>query len=305
MFDSLFNLMGTMFILIGVGFFLRRAGFVSDEVKKALTDFLLYVILPASIIKSFLMDVGNDIWVTVIVLLAIACFVQVIAMILARTLFRKLPPDQIPCFQYATVATNSVFFGLPISEGVFGSIGLLYSSLFLLPQRFVMWTAGASFFHAGESKLNAYKKILVHPCMIGTYIGLAILVGNIPLPGVILSTIKSVASANTALTMIFIGITIADCRLREILSAQMLLFSFLRLFLIPFLTLVPCLLLHIDSLTTGVAVLMTAMPSASTTTVMAAKYGKDEVMGAKIVVVTTLLSMVTIPLWSFYLMGAF
>ena len=70
-----------------------------------------------------------------------------------------------------------------------------------------------------------------------------------------------------------------------------------RLILIPALVWVGCLLFHIDTLVMGISVVLAAMPAASTTAILAAKYGGDEVFATKCVVFTTLLSMVSAPVW--------
>ena len=84
MFTTLLNLMGMMFLLIMTGFLLRKFGFITDAGKKSITDILLYAILPCNIIKAFTTELGTDHWNDFAILLAIAIFVQIMALFICR-----------------------------------------------------------------------------------------------------------------------------------------------------------------------------------------------------------------------------
>ena len=176
MYETMANLMGMMFLLIMTGFMLRKFGLITDVGKKCITDVLLYAILPCNIIKAFTADLGSDRWKEFAVLLAVAIAVQVLALIICHFCYNRMNAGEKAVYQYATVCSNSGFLGNPVAESVFGSMGLLYASVFLIPQRVVMWTAGVSYFTRETDKRKAYKKILIHPSMIATYIGFIILI---------------------------------------------------------------------------------------------------------------------------------
>lgn len=97
---------------------------------------------------------------------------------------------------------------------------------------------------------------------------------------------------------------LADVKPREMLDKSLLLFSCLRLILIPLLVYTGCLLFRVDALVTGVSVPFAAMPAASTTAIFAAKYEGDAVYASKCVVITTVLSLLATPVWSMILLRA-
>ena len=101
--------------------------------------------------------------------------------------------------------------------------------------------------------------------------------------------------------MSLVGTILAEVPFRSLPEKDTVYYSFIRLFFIPFLVYLACHFAHVDSLVTGVSVVLSGMPSASVTAVLAAKYGKDEVFATKCVVLSTLLSMVTVPLWCLFL----
>ena len=302
MFSELYRLMGMMVLLMGAGFLMRKTGIITPEGKKCLTDIILYAILPCNIIKAFSREMEAGFWSTFFMVLLMAILAQVVSFLLSRLLYRRFDAGEKCVYQYATVCSNSGFMGNPLAEGVFGETGLLYASIFLIPQRIVMWTAGVSSFQKTESGKTAYRKILTHPCMVATYIGMVIMVFQIPLPGVLGDTILAFSNCCTAMTMVYIGTILTDVDFRELFGKHQIFFAAIRLALIPALVYGICRLTGMDALITGVSTLLSATPAGSTTSLLAAKYGADEKAAARCVVFTTALSAVTIPVWSMFLL---
>ena len=295
--------MGMMLLLVLAGFLLRKAQIITAAGKKCLTDILLTIILPCNIIKAFSSASSEEnFWCSVIQVLAAAILIQVFSVLAAHILYRRMDPDKRPVYQYGTICSNAGFMGNPLSEGIFGETGLMYASVFLIPLRIVMWSAGASCFHKGNKK-EVYKKVLTHPCMVATYLGLLILIFGISLPGVISDTVSSLSSCTTALTMMYIGTIIVDARPKSMLSADQFYFALIRLVGIPLIVWVCCRLVGIDPLAAGVCTLLSAMPAGSTTSLLASKYHADEQAAAGCVVFTTILSCVSIPIWSIILLN--
>lgn len=302
MFAVLIDLMGMMFLLIMTGFLLRRFGLITDAGKKCITDVLLYAILPCNIIKAFTTELGTERWNDFAVLLAVAVFVQIMALFICRFLYGKMKPGEKEVYQYATICSNSGFLGNPMAEGVFGTTGLLYASVFLLPQRVVMWTAGVSCFTKETDKKKAYKKILTHPSMIATYIGFVIMIFHIALPAPLYKAVLSLSNCTTAMTMMYIGTILVGIDFKHLITWKQLYYNLIRLVGMPLVIYIGCRLLAVDPLVTGVAVLLTGMPAGSTTSLLAAKYGADEISAAKCVVLSTLFSIIAIPVWSVILL---
>ncbi len=303
MFTTLLNLMGMMFLLIMTGFLLRKFGFITDAGKKSITDILLYAILPCNIIKAFTTELGTDHWNDFAILLAIAIFVQIVALFICRFMYNRMNLGEKEVYQYATVCSNSGFLGNPMSEGVFGDTGLLFASVFLLPQRVVMWTAGVSYFTKETDKKKVYKKILTHPSMIATYLGFIIMIFHITIPSPIYKAVLSLSNCTTAMTMMYIGTILVGVDFKSLITLKQLYYNLIRLVLMPLVIYIGCHLLQVDPLITGVSVLLTSMPAGSTTSLLAAKYEADEISAAKCVVLSTLFSIIAIPVWSVILLA--
>jgi len=164
--------------------------------------------------------------------------------------------------------------------------------------RVVMWSAGTSYFVAGSTdKKKVIKNVLTHPCLVAVYVGLILMVTQFQLPEMLVSAIKSVGGCNSALTMFIIGTILADVKLSTIVNPTTLAFSVFRLGLLPLAAFAMGTLFGLDTAACGVAVLMTGMPAGATAAIFAARYDSDAPFATRCVVLTTLISMFTLPAW--------
>ena len=172
MYGKIFSEMGMMAFTMAAGYLLRRRELITEAGKKSLTNLILYFILPCNIIKAFCIPFSRQLLVQMSMALFAAVLVQVISMLLAAAAYRRLPKGERQVFQYGTVCSNAGFIGNAVAQGVYGDTGLLIASIYLIPLRIVMWTAGISYFTEGGSVWKSMKKVLLHPCMIAVYIGM-------------------------------------------------------------------------------------------------------------------------------------
>lgn len=294
---ELINLQGELFLLVAAGVLLRKFHIIPEAGKSILTDLVIYLILPCNIVNSFRMEFDLTILKKFLVILAISVMIQAVCMILNQFLYRGQPTAKRRVLQYATVCSNAGFMGNPIAEGVFGAEGLMYASIFLVPQRIVMWSAGVSYFTECPDRKTLIKKVATHPCIVAVYIGLFLLISQMPLPIFLGDTLKAVGNCTTTVSMVLIGTILAEVDPKTILNKTVVYYAAVRLVLIPFLVFAGCSLLHVDPLLTGVSVLLAGMPAGSTTAILAAKYDGNYIFATKCVVFTTVLSLITIPLW--------
>lgn len=301
---ELISLQLRMFLVMLTGLYFRKKNIISAEGRKNLTDLVIYLILPCNIVKSFMIAFDGNTLKNFGMILVISILIQVFCALLAKFLYRKVKAQHKPVLMYATVASNSGFLGNPVAEGVFGSMGLALASVYLIPQRIVMWSAGVSYFTKGSSRKDIFKRVVTHPCIVAVFLGMALMFSQVSLPSFLDGALKDIGSCNTAMSMLVIGTILADVKPREMLDYSILLFSGLRLILIPLVVHIGCMIFGIDPLVTGVSVLLAAMPAASTTAILAAKYDGDAVYASKCVVLSTVLSLPVTPIWSMILLKA-
>ena len=302
--DGLFDLQVMMFLLMAVGVVLRKMNIITKEGKGMLTDLVIDLILPCNIISAFYMPMDHSVFVSGVEILIISILIQIFCTFISGILYRKVPKEKRMVLQYATVCSNAGFLGNPVAEGLYGSVGLLYASVYLIPQRIVMWSAGVSYFTECPSKKEVVKKVLKHPCIVAVEIGIVLMVTQVQLPGFLSSAIENVGGCTTAITMMLIGTILTDVDMRHILTRTTLAYSFIRLVFIPAVVFAGCWLANIDSVVAGVSVTLAAMPAGTTTAILAMKYHGDEEFATQSVVLTTMLSMAAIPIWSLIIHSA-
>lgn len=300
--QKLLDLQLTMFLMMAVGIIVKKIGIVGKEGQKNLTDLVIYVILPCNIIKSFMVEFSLEIMYTFGKVLIVAALIQILCTLVGHYMYNRVEPARKKCLQYATICSNAGFLGNPVAEGVFGTMGLTLASIYLIPQRIVMWSAGISIFTVSPDRKTLFKKVITHPCIVACIIGIFLMITQLPLPGFINSSLQTLSSCNTALSMMVIGMILADIDLKKMADGTVVYFTIIRLIIIPLIVYIPCRLLQVDTLITGVCVLLAAMPAGATTSILASKYNGDTVFATKCVVFSTLASLLTTPVWSFLLM---
>lgn len=292
--DNLLNLQIELFFLMALGFFLTRKGLLSKEARRGLTDLVINVVLPANIICSFLIELDSGILTAGFVILAVSCVIQLCCHLLAKVLYPGAAPKQLAVLKYGTVCSNAGFMGNPLVEGLYGSAGLMLASLYLIPQRTVMWSAGLSYFTPAKGR-DVVKKVVTHPCIVAVFLGFFLLLTQLQLPAALQQTLKACGGCTTALSMIVIGGILAEIPFRSVVNRWSIYYSVLRLIVLPLLVLLPCCLLKLPPLVTSVSVVLAGMPAGSTTAILAEKYGGDSALAVQIIFLSTALSMLTIP----------
>lgn len=291
---DLLVLQGQLFLLIAAGAFFRRR-ILDSAFQKGLTDVIIDLILPCNIIMSFQTGAGGEALLHSYSILIVSICIQIGCGVLAAVLFRGTG-ERRPVMQYGTIISNAGFLGTPVAEGIFGSEGVLLASVFLIPQRITMWTVGVSFFTHKTDK-RAWLRLLTNPCILAVFFGAFLMISGLRLPAVLEDTVQALSNCNTGMSMFLIGMLMSNSKRRDFLDPMILRFSAIRLLLIPGLTLLGCRLFQVDTLAANVSVVLTSMPAAGTTAILASKYGGDTAFAAGCTAVSTILSLAAIPFW--------
>lgn len=308
---SLLTLQGQLALLMGIGALLRRIGVVDEKGKKLLTDLVINLVLPFNIIQSFRMSFSWEIMQRTLSILIVSIILQLGCVLLAACGFRRYPFPKKAVMQYGVVCSNAGFLGNPLAEGIFGSEGLLLASIYLIPQRIVMWSMGIGYFSdsgaitSPQEKRRHFRDVVrktaTHPCILAVGVGMVLLITQLQLPAFLSNTIKSVSNCNTALSMLLIGVIMQESGFRDMLNKDAIVYCLIRLALIPALVWAGCRVCHVNAFVSGVSVILAAMPMGGTTAILAAKYGCDAAFAARCIAVSTLLSLLTTPVWCLFI----
>ncbi|MBQ9008960.1 MAG: AEC family transporter [Clostridia bacterium] len=300
--QQLISLEFNLFSMIAVGFLLRRMRLMGKEAEGIITDLVIYVILPCNIFNSFLSSGPDTLASDCLAILLVSIGIQVLSLIYGKFAFPKETPDRRRNLAYAMICSNAGFLGNPVAEGVFGSLGLMLASIYLIPQRIMMWSEGLAIYSGVSDKRATVRRVLTHPCVVACILGILVMVLHIPFPDFLKNPIQSIGRCNTPLTMIMIGMLLSNIDLKHLVDKTILIFTVHRLVLMPLVVFLICQLLPVSKTVTGVSTLLAAMPAGATTTMLAAKYGHDPKFATRLVIFTTLCSVPAIFIWSLVLL---
>ena len=159
-----------------------------------------------------------------------------------------------------------------------------------------MWSVGILVFLKGKRE-NILKKVLTHPCIIAVYVGAILMGTGVVLPEFLMKTISGLSGCNTPLSMMLVGMMLAEMDPRGIIDRTMLFYTGVRLIVIPGVVFLLTMFLDIDPLLRGIAVIIAGMPAPITTALLSAKYDGDETYATGMIFVTTIVSLITLPIW--------
>ena len=231
-----------------------------------------------------------------LVALAVYAFAFLLAWIYPRVLGMKGPERGV--HRYALIVPNSGFIGFPVVEAVMGSFYLFHAAIFNIPLWLLGFSIGLYLIAKEKGKsVSLSWKLFANPPFIAILAGFTLFFFSIPVPAPLEQGIRMLGAATTPLVMIITGITIAQADLKRIFGRWHIYATlFARLIFVPVLVALFCFLAGIRGNLMVLAVLLTAMPAASTTTVIAAVYDVAVEEASSLVVFSMLLSAATIPL---------
>ena len=290
-----------LFAMIGVGFLLRRTGVLGREAQGAVTDLVLCAVLPCSIFSSFLGGRGEDMGRDFVTILLISVAVQIAALLYGRLAFRGENEDRRRNLAYGMICSNAGFLGIAIAEGVFGPAGTTLTSVYLIPQRVMMWSEGLAIYSGVSDVRRTIRKVVTHPCVISCILGIVFMAGGFEVPAFILTPVRTLGQCTTPLSMLVVGMILSEIDLSTLLDRSVVRYTVHRLIILPLGILIACRLLPVSRLVTGVSVLLAAMPAGATTGMLAARYGRDPGFATRMIIFSTLCSIPAIFVWSLVL----
>jgi predicted permease len=281
-----------MFLLVGVGYLLTKAGKITDAGSKTLGNILIYISLPCAIIRGFQVPYSEQTLFHLVLSAVLAAVILALSMIIARLTARG---DAIAAF--AGAFSNPGFFGIPIITASFAESTVFYIAPFVALLNMCQWTYGVSLL-VGEKTSLTPKKILTAPFMIAIIIGLFFLFTKLPMPSLVNQCVGYLASLNTPLAMFTIGVYMTKVDFLSMFRrVRLYLISLTRLVLIPVCSFVILSLLPQCPLEMRLAILIaSACPVGSNIAVYADLHNKDYPYSVQTVVISTLLSIITIPI---------
>ena len=288
-----------LFLLLVLGFVLFKCHIFDEYTNKKISALIVNVASPMLIISSIAGVEGND--KSIVFLMIGAGILMYIGFIILGKIINRIfpfPKKDWPVYECMVVFANTGFMGYPVLLDVFGQEAVFYASLIHMAFNFFVYTYAIMCLTKGddnEFKLN-FKQLLT-PGIVLIFIGILIYLFDIQLPSVLMDTINSVGSLTAPLSMMMIGSSLAVYPIKDSFTDwRSYVFAFVRLIIVPFVTMIVCRLLHINPYYANITIITNAMPVGSMVLMLATQYNANVKIVTRNIVVSTLLSVITIPI---------
>lgn len=284
-----------LYIMIAIGFVCDNAKLFTEKAARMLVDFLLYIVVPCMLVRSFTkIELTRHNLLMFLLSLLLAFTTHFIVIALNLPFFRK-KNDENPIYKYASIYGNVGFMALPLASEILGDEGVFYCANGVIAFNIITFIHGVKIMNRDGFKLNL-KNLVLNPGIISVIIGLPLFLLQVKLPVLIEQPMSYLAELNTPLAMLIFGTYLANTDLKTMFTDKKIyLAAFLKLLAMPLL----CIgIYHICGVsgTLLVACAITAcVPSANNTFMFASKYGRDTGLASKTVALVSLFSIITMP----------
>lgn len=295
LFGKMVSTQAVMLIYMVLGLLMVKTRILKPEGRASLIHLLIYIALPCMSLHAFEQKITSGQLFSAYQSLLVSLGACLLAWALGKLLWRRKPSRKKAALEFATLFSNAGNAGLPIVSMVFGEQGVIYASFFLIPIRVLMWTLGVGLFSPRLGDLWK-KNIFLNPCLLSLPIGFVLLLMPLRMPVPVSAAVANMGAMTAPLSMMLIGSTLADCRIRDVLDWDVCQLSILRLLLLPLVSMAVMRLCQIDTLVWQVATVLLAMPAATNTAIFSEMYGYDHGFASQCVFTSTLLSLITVPL---------
>ncbi len=284
-----------LFILMAVGLLATKVKWITDKSITGFVNVLLYLVTPCLIINSFLSVKFTDETVKSLLIAAGCAVVSHLIGIIYSQLIRDNNENKKSVLRFGTIFSNAGYMGLPLAQAVFGAEGVFYGSIYVVVFNIIQWTYGITIY---DKSNKSFIKTLINPGMLGVIVGLPLFLLKVTLPEVIGDPIGYISSLNTPLAMIITGYYFACSNYKNgmnnfkmwfAITLKMIAMPITALFIFKF-------VFGLSGVLLCSCVLPASAPVAVNTMVLASKYGADTDLGLKLVTLSTLLSIITMPL---------
>lgn len=323
-----------LFIMMIPGVILKKFNMISDGFGKGLSNFVLYIAQPALIFLAYLKDFSltiliNSLWVLLFSFIAHSLF-----SVVAILVFKKAPDAKARMLKFATIFSNAAFMGIPLITVVLEDTypgSTLYASIYNITFNLFLWSLGVRICTFGKDKngdgVDDYKEVskllpdkedddkvknasgsilkaILHPVTIAALIGLLFFVLPINgyVPGLVVDSLTMLKNTVAPLSMVVIGIRLADMSFKGAFTDKyMYIFLALRHFALPLcmvgiIKLLELIGLALPTEVATVTVILASTPAATSATMFAEKFDCDSMYVSRLVAVSTLLSILSMPL---------
>ena len=284
-----------MAFMVLIGYILAKIDFISEKGMMEMSVLLLKVVVPMIIISSFQREFSFELLEKWLTMFFVSVLIYVISIAVAHLLYRK--KDEYACAEnrMSVVMPNNGFLAFPLMTALVGELGVFLGSSNVVILNFLQWTYGTKLL-APKEKIR-FKNILLNPAVIAVVVGLLLFVSPWKFPQPVYTAISAIGSLNTPLAMIVLGAMLAQSDIKkELKNIGIYKPALIKLILIPLIMIPIFLLIPVSNEIRTVGLICSVTPTATAVSMISQLYGGEYKYSTNVVVITTVLSAVTMPI---------
>lgn len=284
-------------LILALGFFLGKRKLISTKTNVELTNLLLTVFMPASLFVAFPSQYDEASLGLFFAGVVAGILVMLMLIILSKLIFNKwwMKGGMRYESQFALIFNNATFLGYPIVVNTFGPTGVIAYLGFIIAFNVALFSYGIWLFEH-KVTLKLLRGIVTNPNIIAVVLGMVVFLAEISLPSFLTDAVGFVASATTPLSIICIGFMLSRADLRVVVRKwRLAVTALIQLILGPVAAFLLLTVLKFPAEVVSVCTLIQALPTATSLGLFATKYGGNNIEASELVAVSTLLSVVTLP----------
>ncbi|MGM9575524.1 MAG: AEC family transporter [Oscillospiraceae bacterium] len=291
--------MALLVMLLALGYLCARLKLVGPEFNKGLSKLVINVFLAgmilSSVINKKLEMTGGDVAFGLL-MMTLSMLICVGIGWLSPTLLRIKDGDK-GMYRMLAAFMNNGFMGFPLVAAVYGENAVFFASLSNIPFNLLLYTVGVMLLQKGDKSTKFSIKSVINVPIVATLIAFVIFIFEIPMPKLVDDVADTLSAATVPLSMMCVGLSLGSVSLKEALMQPRLYgISLVRLLICPLAVWLVLRIFITNPVILGTIVLLTACPSAIICTILGIQYGRDGVESSEAIFISTMLSMISIPL---------
>lgn len=291
-----------LFLVIIVGYFVKKRHLVQDSMKEDITNLVVNITLPAFIFTSMTASFSIEILKNSGKLIVISFSMYAFAFLLGKVfvLITKPSRSEAPIYRYIIAFSNCGFMGYPVIDALLGSQGVFYAAIFNLGFTTLVWTYGVSIIKGESNEKRSIAqslKSIITPPFIAILAGFLTFLFQIKWPFFLTESLSLIGRVTSPLSMMLIGFILSEIHIKDILAGDRIyLVTLIRLVILPSSLFFILNAFGLEGYLIQIPVIIAAMPAAANTAIISSKYNGNYQLASKGIFITTLLSILSIPL---------
>lgn len=305
-FSALLEIIPSFLAIMLIGYAGARSGKLGPGFTKSASYLVSNILLSASIFNSIcgnVPDLPGDQILKALAIMTCSLMICFAVSGIGTLIVRRRGYDPAP-FELSLTIVNALLIGMPIIQEVYGSLAVLYTGLFATPLNLLLYTYGVwRLDSTAEGSNGGFRlKTILTPCTVVTVIAIILFAFRVKIPSIILQFTKYTGNATVPMSMIVIGTMMASEGLLDAFrDKRVYLMCFIRLILTPLIAWPIICLFTNDIVLIRTAVILAACPCGMVIPILSLQYGHDPLLSSRSVLVSTLLSMLTLPMWVYFI----